>query len=145
VGLLEFKYTDSFPNGQGQGCYHGARAATAVGVCQTSASTVECRAGLIALRDIAGERPSSVRQRYFVRIPSREGSLSAPGPLDYDVNPDADQAEPESDIYAFAVDRVVSVSPISLDLSSRVELKQVAQALHGDMADRTLSPSVVRE
>ena len=71
------------------------------------------------------------RQRYFALIPTRTGALSSSSPLDYEQNPDVDKSERGSDIYAFAVDQLVSVSPISLDLTSRVELSQLAQALGG--------------
>jgi 5'-nucleotidase len=78
------------------------------------------------------------RQRYFVLIPTRDGALSSPGRMDYEPNPHLDQSEPDSDIYAFAVDRVVSVSPVSLDLTSRAELAQVTQAL-GERAELGIS------
>lgn len=74
------------------------------------------------------------RQRYFAIIPSRDGALTSPGPIDYEKSPDPDQSEPDSDIYAFTIDEVVSVSPISFDLTSRVDLAQVAQMLCGDSA-----------
>jgi 5'-nucleotidase len=71
------------------------------------------------------------RQRYFNLIPTRSGLLSSTSPLDYEKNPDVNKSERGSDIYAFAVDHVVSVSPISLDLTSRVELSQLTEALSG--------------
>ena len=71
------------------------------------------------------------RQRYFNLIPTRSGTLSSSSPMDYEKNPDVDKSEPGSDIYAFAVDHVVSVSPISLDLTSRVELSELTQTLGG--------------
>jgi 5'-nucleotidase len=69
------------------------------------------------------------RQRYFNLIPTRSGLLSSISPLDYEKNPDVDKSERGSDIYAFAVDELVSVSPISLDLTSRVELSRLNEAL----------------
>lgn len=50
------------------------------------------------------------RHRYYLLIPTREGSLSGPGIIDYEQSRDLDQMEPNSDIYAFAKDQVVSVS-----------------------------------
>ena len=40
-----------------------------------------------------------------------------------------DTLEPESDIYAFAVDRVISVTPLSQDLTSRVGLADLERLL----------------
>ncbi len=37
--------------------------------------------------------------------------------------------DPESDIYAFAIDKVVSVTPLSLDLTSRIKLSEVMEIL----------------
>jgi 5'-nucleotidase len=71
------------------------------------------------------------RRRYFVPLSSRRADLSLPGPLDYAPDLDLDQLEPDSDIYAFAVDQLVSVSPISLDLTARVSL----QALENELRD----------
>jgi len=71
------------------------------------------------------------RQRYFTLFPARADVLSSPSPMDYEQNPDVDKSERGSDIYAFAVDQVVSVSPISLDLTSRVEMSQLKKALGG--------------
>jgi 5'-nucleotidase len=44
---------------------------------------------------------------------------------------DRKSLDPESDIYALAIDRVVSVTPLSLDLTSRVPLSEVQRRLTG--------------
>ena len=49
--------------------------------------------------------------------------------LDYDVLIHWDSLEKDSDIYAFAHDRVVSVTPLSLDLTSRTNLSQLDRVL----------------
>jgi 5'-nucleotidase len=72
------------------------------------------------------------RQRYFVPIAVRQSSLSLPGPMDYERALDPKRLEPDSDIYAFAVDQVVSVSPISFDLTARVQLAQLERQLRGE-------------
>ena len=69
------------------------------------------------------------RQRYFVPIASRDESLSMPGPLGYEQELDLDRFEPDSDVYAFAIDRVVSVCPISVEMTARVELAQLEREL----------------
>jgi 5'-nucleotidase len=69
------------------------------------------------------------RHRYYETLePGRwlldEGELSevqvAVG-LDYTVLAEPERTEPDSDIYALRVDRVVSVTPLSIDLTSRVD------------------------
>ena len=49
--------------------------------------------------------------------------------LDYDVIIDWDTLEPDSDIAAFARDRVISVTPLSHDLTARVDLGSLEGAL----------------
>jgi 5'-nucleotidase len=49
--------------------------------------------------------------------------------LDYDVEIHWDSLEKDSDIYAFAHDRVVSVTPLSLDLTSRTDLIELGRLL----------------
>jgi len=51
--------------------------------------------------------------------------------LDYEVHIRWDNLEKDSDIYAFAHDRIVSVTPLSLDLTSRTDLAQLDHLLHG--------------
>lgn len=38
---------------------------------------------------------------------------------------DADQLEPDSDIQALAVDQVVSVTPVDLDMTARVDFGEL--------------------
>jgi 5'-nucleotidase len=49
--------------------------------------------------------------------------------LDYDVQILWDSLERDSDIHAFARDRIVSVTPLSLDLTSRTDLVELGQLL----------------
>jgi 5'-nucleotidase len=53
-----------------------------------------------------------------------EGELrfGVPRPLIYDVYIDWEKLEPDSDIWAFVRDRVVSVTPLTLDLSGGIDL-----------------------
>jgi 5'-nucleotidase len=55
-----------------------------------------------------------------------EGNLAL---LDYGIDVQWDTLELESDIYAFAVDRVISVTPLSHDLTSRVGLADLETLL----------------
>jgi 5'-nucleotidase len=66
------------------------------------------------------------RQRYFLPIPpDRANGKGRPG---YEMIPDPRQSEPDSDIWAIMVDRVVTVTPLSLDLTSRTPLRISSEA-----------------
>jgi 5'-nucleotidase len=69
------------------------------------------------------------RQRYFHPIESGHPSSSGASTIDYEVRVYFDALEPDSDIFALLKDRVVSVSPLTLDLSSRVDLRHLTQLL----------------
>jgi 5'-nucleotidase len=68
------------------------------------------------------------RQPYYVPVINGDGNDDANLP-DYRVEIDRDNLEPDSDIHALAVARVVSVCPLSIDLSSRVDREQLAAEL----------------
>lgn len=72
------------------------------------------------------------RQTYFRPVPPRRSDLSQPGRMDYEAAWDIRDLEPDSDIYALAVDRVVTVTPLSLDLTSRTDLAEVVRLLQPD-------------
>lgn len=65
------------------------------------------------------------RQRYYRPLPSGRQSLGEKRRLGYELAFDRGAVEPDSDVYALAVDRVVSVTPLSLDITSRVRLDQL--------------------
>jgi 5'-nucleotidase len=61
------------------------------------------------------------RERYFDPVaPDRANGKGRPG---YKVISDPLQSEPDSDIWAMMIDHVVAVTPLSLDLTSRVNLE----------------------
>jgi 5'-nucleotidase len=70
------------------------------------------------------------RQPYYETLPP-----AVPPPpgklvrLDYRVNVNWETLERDSDIWAFAADRVVSVTPLSHDLTARTDLAALARAL----------------
>lgn len=71
------------------------------------------------------------RQRHLESaVPVRE-RLSDPGPLNYRARREWTDLEPDSDIYALIHDRVVSVAPVSVDLTARVD-RQALGRLLGD-------------
>ena len=65
------------------------------------------------------------RHRYYRPLPSGRRSLAEKRRLNYEVVVDRSALVPSSDVYALAVDRVVSVTPLSLDLTSRVVLQEL--------------------
>lgn len=69
------------------------------------------------------------RQRYFRPLPCGRRYLAEKRRLDYEVNVDHDRLEPDSDVHAVYVDRSVSVTPISLDLTARVSFPELDQLL----------------
>ena len=60
------------------------------------------------------------RHVYYMPMPPQREDLSDPVRIDYEPHPRPEETERDSDIYALAVDRVISVSPLSYDLTSRV-------------------------
>lgn len=73
----------------------------------------------------------SRRRVYWPTRPERIG-LSDVGKLGYEFAGDPSRAEPNSDVYAIMHDRVVSVTPLSLDLTSRTDLFRFQQLLLGE-------------
>jgi 5'-nucleotidase len=70
------------------------------------------------------------RQRYYRPLPSGRTYLAEKRRLGYDIIVDRATLEPDSDVHAVLVDRVVSVTPLSLNLTSRVALDQLESLLH---------------
>jgi 5'-nucleotidase len=68
------------------------------------------------------------REGYFRALPSERTHLAEQRRLGYGISVDFDRLEADSDVHALMVDRVVAVTPISLDLTSRVLLSEL-QAL----------------
>ena len=74
-----------------------------------------------AAPDTPGRLTRVSRQRYFCPTrPTQADGLSI-GPLGYEVVVDRASLEPDSDIAAMVVDRVVSISPLTIDLTAHAE------------------------
>ncbi len=69
------------------------------------------------------------RRSYFTPVPPQRNDLKEPTIIDYQQMDHPERANPSSDVYAVAVDRVVSVTPLSLDMTSRVDRGQLEEAL----------------
>ncbi|MEM9955683.1 MAG: 5'/3'-nucleotidase SurE [Chloroflexota bacterium] len=72
----------------------------------------------------------SHRRVYWPTRPERS-SINDTGKLGYKYQADPSQAEPDSDVYALLHDKVISVTPISLDMTSRTDLFRLRQILEG--------------
>lgn len=71
----------------------------------------------------------AARQPYFVTIPPERADLTEPLTLDYERLAHPESTEPDSDIYALVIDRVVSVAPLSVDLTTRADLDEIEALL----------------
>lgn len=69
------------------------------------------------------------RHTYFVPLAPQRDDLTPSVFIDYEPLPHPEQADPDSDIYALAVDRVVSVAPLSYDLTARVDRGKLEELL----------------
>ena len=69
------------------------------------------------------------RQPYYVPTRSGRKKLEEPRRTGYEVKIDWDTLEPDSDIYAFEKDKVISVTPLSIDLTSRVDFHYFCELL----------------
>lgn len=69
------------------------------------------------------------RQRYYDPVPPKRASWDAPGFVSYKEAAVLDGEDEDSDVFAMRKKRVVSVTPISLDMTSRVELGELEKQL----------------
>ncbi len=79
--------------------------------------------------DATAETPWRVtrlsRVRYFVPVAPQRERLEQPGGIGYRVDYARGEVEEDSDIYAVQVRREVAVTPLSIDLTSRVRLDRL--------------------
>lgn len=61
------------------------------------------------------------RERYYHPLPTERSTLEEPGHMNYEIRLDLDNPEPDSDLKAVMIDKLVSVTPLSFDLTSRVD------------------------
>jgi len=71
------------------------------------------------------------RQLYHTGVPSTPEKRGQEVETGYQINFDAEKIEPHSDIWAVAIDKIVSVSPVSVDLTSRIALDDLHRHLNG--------------
>ncbi len=72
------------------------------------------------------------RRRVFWPTRPERVALSDIGRLGYHFDADPSQAEPDSDVYVVLHEKLVSVTPLSLDLTSRTDLFRLRQFVAGE-------------
>jgi 5'-nucleotidase len=84
-------------------------------------------------RDATQETPWQItrisRKRYFEPVRPRRPSWDTPALIGYRLSTDPDQDSTDTDSYALRVKKVVSVTPLSLDMTSRVDLEAFERLL----------------
>ena len=68
-------------------------------------------------------------QRYFEAVPPTRVDWDQPGRVGYRHAPDVERSERDSDVYVLLSLRHVSVTPLSLDLTSRVDFAELERLL----------------
>jgi len=71
------------------------------------------------------------RIRYYIPKPAKRQSLSDRGPVGYEIRYDPEVLEKDSDIYAVLFQNKVSVTPISIDMTSRTDFSILQKLLGG--------------
>lgn len=69
------------------------------------------------------------RQKYYVPVVTPRARLEDPANIKFEINLEKDKIELDSDVYALRIDRKVSVTPISLDTTSRVDFAELENHL----------------
>jgi 5'-nucleotidase len=74
-------------------------------------------------------------QRYFESLPPERKNWSEPGKFGYKTVNDPSNDASDSDVQAVRVRRAVSVTPLSLDLTSRVDLKALERSMRAGLGE----------
>jgi 5'-nucleotidase len=69
------------------------------------------------------------RQKYYVPIVPNRQRLEDEGRFGVEVVLDEEKVEPDSDVFVLCIARKVSVTPLSLDLTSRVNIEEYDRKL----------------
>jgi 5'-nucleotidase len=67
---------------------------------------------------------------YFTPVVKRSGGWGSTGYIDYRIDP-AESVAPDSDLYAVITDKVVALTPLTLDMTARVDLQELADLMTG--------------
>jgi 5'-nucleotidase len=69
------------------------------------------------------------RTNYYVPLSPERESFDHQTRVDFEIRLEEDQLEPDSDVYVVRLARKVSVTPLSLDMTSRVDLTRLEEQL----------------
>jgi len=67
--------------------------------------------------------------RYFLPFPNRKGAMDEPGVIDVRIQVEPDEIPVDSDIYMLRIEKKVAVTPLSLDMTSRVDFNDLRNLL----------------
>ena len=65
------------------------------------------------------------RDRYYMPKPAQRESLSDRGPISYEIQFHPEKLEKDTDVYTLLVEKKVSVTPISVDQTSRTDFEEL--------------------
>lgn len=82
-----------------------------------------------ATRDTPWEITRLSRRPYYLPTAPQRPSWEIPARVGYELAGDPAQDDQDTDVYALRVKRVVSVTPLSLDMTSRIDLKEFDRSL----------------
>jgi 5'-nucleotidase len=71
-------------------------------------------------------------QRYFIPVKPKRTSWDEPGVVDYEESMDLENERKDSDVYVLRVKRQVSLTPLSLDFTARVDFDVLDRLLRAD-------------
>ncbi len=69
------------------------------------------------------------RHRYYMPVPGRNTAWEEPYNIEGRPLVSPEEVAPDSDIYTLVFDHLVSVTPLSLDLTSRVDLQSLEKRM----------------
>jgi len=69
------------------------------------------------------------RQRYFYPVVPHRRRPSDPGPMGYERRIVRETLEPDSDVQAVIIDKIVSITPVTVDLTAHVDFEQMEEWL----------------
>jgi 5'-nucleotidase len=72
------------------------------------------------------------RHPYYIPVVPGRVQLDDKAPIEWEIAIDEKILEPDSDVYALRVERQVSVTPLSLDLTSRVDFVELEQHIRSE-------------
>lgn len=84
-----------------------------------------------ATRETPWELARLSRVRYYAPVAPKREQLDKPAKVGYKLVVSADELEPGTDSHVLHVKRHVAVTPLSLDLTSRVDLEDLRKVLEG--------------